>query len=433
MYTNVEVSTVAQSRMSRHQRIVVALCVMLAVTDGLDAQLLAYAAPHIAKEIGFSPASLGVVFSASLVGMALGSVALGMLPDRIGRMRVLVGGTTLFSLATLALPWVATDIPSLIVIRFLAGLGLGGVTPVLIAIIAENTPRRIRSLAVMVAVGSLSLGAFASGLVSSWLIPLQGWRSVFVFGGTVPLAIGISLYAALRSSSRARTAILAVTSGQSTSSAGVKDLFREGRLFSTLTLWLVFFADLLVLFALLNWLPSLFVRLGMSTTTATLGGAVFSLGGFVGGVLMGVLLSKTGRAYTVVSAGFVAGVVGIAVVVAGSENLAVLFVGIALASGGVVGGLTGISALAVLLYPDQVRAAGLGWSYGVGRVGSIIGPVLSGVLVGVGFGVVSIIGLAAVPAGVAAVGVAVLGLLHRRRGASVAVVPSMVAIDVARS
>jgi AAHS family 4-hydroxybenzoate transporter-like MFS transporter len=152
MYTNADVRDVAQARMSSHQRIVVALCVMLAVTDGLDAQLLAYAAPHIAKEIGFSPASLGVVFSASLVGMALGSVALGTLADRIGRTRVLVGGTMLFSLATLALPWVATDIPSFIVIRFLAGLGLGGVTPVLIAIIADNTPRRIRSLAVMVAV-----------------------------------------------------------------------------------------------------------------------------------------------------------------------------------------------------------------------------------------------------------------------------------------
>jgi hypothetical protein len=109
-------------------------------------------------------------------------------------------------------------------------------------------------------------------------------------------------------------------------------------------LWLVFFADLLVLFALLNWLPSLFVRLGMSTTTATLGGAVFSLGGFVGGVLMGVLLSRTGRAHAVVATGFVVGIAGIAVVVAGSENLAVLLVGIALAGGGVVGGLTGISA-----------------------------------------------------------------------------------------
>jgi AAHS family 4-hydroxybenzoate transporter-like MFS transporter len=415
--------------MTRRQRTVVTLCVVLAITDGLDAQLLAYAAPHIAKELGFGPTSFGVVFSASLVGMALGSITLGMLADRFGRSRVLISGTTLFSLATLALPWLATDIPSFIAMRFVAGLGLGGVTPVLIAIIAENTPRQVRSLAVMVAVGSLSLGAFASGLVSSWLIPVQGWRSTFVFGGTVPILIAAALFLALRG--------LARTAGAPASAAyaqgDVRTLFRDGRLLSTLTLWAVFFANLLVLFALLNWLPSLFVNLGLSTGVATTGGAVFSLGGFVGGLLMGLLLGRTGRAHAVVATGFGVGILGIAVVATGPSSLAVLLVGVALAGAGVVGGLTGISALAVLLYPDQVRAAGLGWAYGVGRVGSIIGPVVSGVMVGAGLGATSIIGLAAVPAAVAGAGVIALGTLHRRRRPHAVTLPGAVAAEPAPS
>jgi len=405
------------TRMSRTQRTVVALCVLLAITDGLDAQLLAYAAPHIAKELGFGPASFGVVFSASLVGMAIGSIAFGMLADRLGRSRVMIGATILFSLATLAIPWVATGIPSFIVTRFVAGLGLGGVTPVLIAIIAENTPRRVRSLAVMVAVGSLSLGAFVSGLVAAWMIPSQGWRSIFVFGGTVPLVIAVALYASLRALARTSIATARI-SAEDRRKGSVSALFRDGRSLSTTTLWLVFFADLLVLFALMNWLPSLFVSLGLSPTTATVGGAVFSLGGFAGGVVMGIALSRTGRAHGVVATGFAVGVLGVAIVTAGSEHLAVLMVGVAMAGAGVVGGLTGISALAVLLYPDQVRAAGLGWSYGVGRVGSIIGPVVSGILVGTGLGTTSIIGLAALPAGLAGAGVLALGALHRRRLAS---------------
>ena len=424
------VGDAAVQRMSSRQRVVVALCVLLAITDGLDAQLLAYAAPHIAKELAFGPAAFGVVFSASLVGMALGSIILGMLADRFGRRRVLVSGTTLFSVATLALPWLATDIPSFIALRFVAGVGLGGVTPVLIAIIAENTPRQVRSLAVMVAVGSLSLGAFASGLVSSWLIPAQGWRSTFVFGGTVPILIAVALYLALLGLSRAPGAS---PSASTHTSSDVRVLFRDDRLLSTLTLWVVFFADLLMLFALLNWLPSLFVNLGMSTSVATIGGAVFSLGGFVGGVLMGVVLGRTGSAHSVVAAGFLVGIIGIGIVATGPDSLATLMIGVALAGAGVVGGLTGISALAVSLYPDRVRAAGLGWSYGVGRVGSIVGPLVSGVMVGAGLGATSIIGLAAVPAAVAVVGVVALGSLDRRRRPPAVSLPGAVATEPAPS
>ena len=413
--TSSQYSYVETSRMSRVQRTVVTLCVALAITDGLDAQLLAYAAPHIVKELGFGPASFGVVFSASLVGMALGSIVLGMLADRLGRRRVMIGAAVLFSFATLAIPWLANDIPSFIVARFVAGLGLGGVTPVLIAIIAENTPRRIRPLAVMVAVGSLSLGAFASGLVAAWLIPMHGWRSTFVFGGVVPLVIALALHRSLRALDSGLATTSRLAPEERVASGSVKPLFQDERSLSTVVLWLVFFADLLVLFALLNWLPTLFVSLGLPTTIATVGGAVFSLGGFAGGVVMGLVLSRSERAHTVVAIGFAVGLLGIVVVGSGPEQLTVLMLGVALAGAGVVGGLTGISALAVMLYPEEVRAAGLGWSYGVGRVGSIIGPVVSGVLVGAGLGATSIIGLAAVPAGMACAGVLALGGLHRRR------------------
>jgi AAHS family 4-hydroxybenzoate transporter-like MFS transporter len=406
------------STMTGSQRLSVILCILLAITDGLDAQLLAYAAPHVVKEFGFGPASFGVVFSASLVGMAIGSVAFGMLADRLGRSRMMLGATVLFALATLAIPWVATDIPSFLMTRFLAGLGLGGVTPVVIALIAQNTPPRIRSLAVMVAVGSLSLGAFVSGIVASWLIPAHGWRSTFYVGGTVPLVIAFLLYFALRALGPvvARPDEAPVL-GDGVRPGSVRGLFQGGRALSTLTLWAVFFANLLVLFAMLNWLPTLFLSLGLSPRAATLAGAVFSLGGFTGGVVMGILLGRTERRHLVVVTGFGVGIVGIFGVVVAPGELPILLVAVALAGAGVVGGLTGVSALAVLLYPEHVRAAGVGWAYGVGRIGSIVGPILSGALVAGGLGATSIIGLAAVPAALAAGGVVALGAIDGQRRA----------------
>lgn len=401
------------SRMTFHQRRVVVLCILLAITDGLDAQVLAYAAPHVVREYGFGASAFGVVFSASLVGMAIGSVVLGMAADRLGRNRVVLAATALFAAATLALPLVATDVEGFLATRFVAGLGLGGVTPVVISIIASNTSARARALAVMVAVGSLSLGAFVSGIVSAWMIPQWGWRSMFYFGGSLPLVIAALLFVSLRALTREQGESAA--GGPRASVGGpVGELFRAGRAGATVTLWVVFFADLLVLFALLNWLPTLFLELGLSSRGATLGGAVFSLGGFAGGVLMGLLLGRTSRAHAVVSAGFGVGAIGILAVAFGPGSPAAMMIGVALAGGGVVGGLTGISALAVRLYPDRFRAAGVGWSYGVGRIGSIVGPVINGVLVAGGLGASSILGLAVVPALIACVGVVVLGLLEWR-------------------
>lgn len=396
-------------RMSRAQIVAVGICLLIAVLDGLDAQLIAYAAPSIVKEFGFGPASFGIVFSSSLLGMALGSVAFGMLADRIGRKPVMVTATLVFAFATLLIPAYADTIGSFMVIRFVAGVGLGGVTPSLIAMIAENTPLRARSMAVTVSVGCLSLGAFLGGIVARWMIPTHGWRSIFVVGGVVPLVLAVVMLAGLR-----RLESRSPKDEGGAGSASPAELFRAARGSSTLVLWVVFFANLLVMYALLNWLPTLFVKAGHSAATATIGGSLFALGGFAGGVAIGLLMDRIGRPHAILVVAYLLGLVGIAVV-AMADQTALLMVGIVLAGVGVVGGQTGISALAVDLYPSHVRGAGVGWAYAIGRVGSIVGPTLSGFLVASGLEVNAIIGTAAIPAAVAGGGVVVLASLGVRR------------------
>ncbi|QWF20482.1 aromatic acid/H+ symport family MFS transporter [Nocardioides sp. LMS-CY] len=397
-------------RMSGAQITAVSICLLIAILDGLDAQLIAYAAPSIVKEFGFGPASFGVVFSSSLLGMAIGSVIFGMLADYVGRKRIMIIATLIFAVTTLLIPVYADSIASFVAIRFVAGIGLGGVTPSLIAMIAENTPSRVRSMSVTIAVGCLSLGAFVGGLIARWLIPAEGWRSVFVLGGAIPLVLAVVMIVGLRRLDE-RASLEEPEPEQSSSPV---ELFRSGRAASTIVIWIVFFANLLLMYALLNWLPTLFVKAGYSSATATIGGSLFALGGFAGGVVIGVIMDRIARTHAILVAGYSIGLVGIAMV-ALADSTGVLMTGIVLAGIGVIGGQTGISALAVALYPANIRGAGVGWAYAVGRVGSIAGPTISGFLVASGLQPNAIIGAGAIPAVVAGAGVATLAALAVRR------------------
>src|SRR6201747_2997018 len=163
-------------------------CAAVLFLDGFDTQAIGYVAPALAKEWGLSKAALGPVFSAGLFGLMIGALVFGPLADRVGRKKIIVFSTLAFGIGTLATVVIA-DVNTLLAIRFLTGLGLGGAMPNAIAMTSEFSPHRRRATMVMVMFCGFSIGAALGGLLAAALIPQFGWRSVFVVGGIAPLLL----------------------------------------------------------------------------------------------------------------------------------------------------------------------------------------------------------------------------------------------------
>jgi MFS transporter, AAHS family, 4-hydroxybenzoate transporter len=411
------------------------LCLALAALDGIDINTMSYSAPYVAQEFKFAPQTLGVVLSAALIGMVIGSILFGALSDRIGRRKVVFASVAVFAAATILVPFVATNAATFIILRFVAGLGLGGLTPVLLALLAEYMPRRLRAISITATVAALSFGGLITGLLATFLIPSGGWRLIFLIGGILPIALAIVVYFALPESIRFLAArgddsavaqiLRRIDVGSSfpklssTSAASEQNttleatsvrFFSKGSRGRTVVLWVIFFCNLLVVYTLLNWLPILFGVLGLPKVQASLSASSFALGGVIGGIVVGLILNRVRKIHLTVIVCYLVAVAGLLGVVLANGSFQALLVFALVAGAGVIGGQTGTSVLAAAMYDTRSRGQGVGWAFGVGRVGSIVGPVLSGVLIGAGLGATGLISLATVPTLVAAVGVGFLGL-----------------------
>lgn len=376
-------------------------CAAVLFLDGFDTQAIGYVAPALAKEWGLSKAALGPVFSAGLFGLMIGALIFGPLADRIGRKRIIIFSTLAFGIGTFATAFIA-DVNALLAIRFLTGLGLGGAMPNAIAMTSEFSPHRRRATMVMVMFCGFSIGAALGGLLAAALIPHFGWRSVFAVGGVAPLLLAPILalrlpesvrFLALTGQAPARVAELL---GRINPKAGftpatqfvvhepqlagmpVLHLFREGRTLPTLLLWVVFFMSLLDLYFLSNWLPTVLNDLGASVSSAALIGSMLQVGGVVGTFALGSIIDRFSfRALALVYfvAVFAVGAIGQL-----GHSVALVTAAIFAAGFCIVGGQIAANALAAGFYPTSVRATGVGWALGIGRVGSIIGPLVGGAL-----------------------------------------------------
>jgi MFS transporter, AAHS family, 4-hydroxybenzoate transporter len=413
------------------------LCTLCLVIDGFDAQAISYVAPAIISEWHVSRASLGPVFSAGFFGLLIGALSLSVLADRIGRRPVLIGTTLFFALAMLATPF-AKSIPTLVALRFLTGVGLGCIMPSAMALIGEfSTPGRRVKRMMFISCG-FTLGAACGGFVSAMLIPTYGWRSVFWFGGIVPLALALAMFVFLPESlqflvikgqrDRVRRWLLKFdpamdvpeqaefvvreTSGRG---APVAELFRDGRTVVTLLLWTISFLNLLVMAFLSNWLPTLMRDLGYAVGIAVIIGTLMQAGGVVGTLTLSWLIERFGFVRVLFFALLGAAVSAVAIGIA-QHTLPWLFLAVFGAGFCVVGGQPAINALAGHYYPTALRSTGIGWSLGVGRLGAMTGPLVGGQLIALNWSSASLFNVAALPVVCSALLVLVLAAATRELG-----------------
>jgi AAHS family 4-hydroxybenzoate transporter-like MFS transporter len=376
-------------------------CAAVLFLDGFDTTAIGYVAPALAKEWNLARGALGPVFSAGLFGLMVGALLLGPLADRIGRKRIILLSTLAFGVGTLITAFV-NDMNTLFAIRLLTGLGLGGAMPNTVALTSEFSPHRRRATMVMVMFVGFSIGAALGGLLAAALIPQFGWRSVFVVGGAAPLLLAPILalrlpesvrFLALAGHAHQRVAqLLTLVDPKAVFAQGtrfvvnepalagfpVRHLFQGGRTVATLLLWVVFFMSLLDIYFLSNWLPTVLNDLGASIAEAAAIGSMLQVGGVVGTFALGSIIDRFSfRALALVYfiAVFAVGAIGQL-----GHSAVLVTIAIFVAGFCIVGGQIAANALAAGFYPTSVRATGVGWALGIGRIGSIVGPLVGGVL-----------------------------------------------------
>ena len=378
-------ATTSKSKMA------VVICFLVTLVDGYDTLMLAFVAPLISKHFSMPPGSFGKLFSAGYAGAAIGALCVGAAADRWGRKKMMMVSLLIAGGFTLLCAW--ADSPTeLMVLRFLAGIGLGGAIPCAAALTGEHAAAERRTQTVARMFLGFPIGAIAGGALTAAVMPLVGWRGVFIGGGAVALLM------VLVSAAIAPAPPEAQATGAHGNRTALSQLFAEGRARGASLICLAAFLMLMVTYFLVSWVPTVLTLNGVDTQRAALAGVMVNVGAVVGALAMSFLIlgrNPFPRVAMCMGAGaLLIPVFGFSV----GGSLLVSFILVFCVGLLLIGGQQNFPALCVHFFPPAIRATGVGTAMACGRVGSIVGPIIGGLLVGARLPWTELFLIAAVPA-----------------------------------
>lgn len=372
-------------------RLAIVICFLVTLVDGYDTLMLAFLAPLISKQFSMPPGSFGKIFSAGYAGAAIGALCVGAAADRWGRKKMMVASLLIAGAFTLICAWAGSP-GELMLWRFLAGIGLGGAIPCAAALTGEHAAAQRRTQTVARMFLGFPIGAVAGGALTAAVMPLVGWRGVFIGGGAV--AVLMVFVAASIAPAPPESQAAQAHGGRKALSL----LFAEGRALGACLICFAAFLMLMVTYFLVSWVPTVLTLNGVDAPRAALAGVTVNIGAVAGALVMSYLI--LGRnPFPRVAACMAAGALLIPVFgfsVGGDLVLSftlVFCVGLLL-----IGGQQNFPALCVHFFPSSIRATGVGTALACGRIGSIVGPVIGGMLVGAHMPWPELFVIAAVPA-----------------------------------
>ena len=401
---------IAESKMTSFQVIAVAITIGLNALDGFDVLAISFASPGIATEWGIDRAALGIVLSMELIGMAVGSILLGGVADRIGRRPTILACLTVMATGMLMTTTVSS-IEALSLWRVATGLGIGGMLAAINAAAAEHANARSRNLCVALMAIGYPLGAVIGGSVAAVLLKTQDWRAVFIFGGLVTLAFiplvwwrlpGTVAFVVRKRPEGALDKVNRILArmGHPTASAipdedlkeqgfSVRDILRPGLVGTTFIVTTAYFLHITTFYYIIKWIPKIVVDMGFEAASAA-GVLVWAnVGGASGGAMLGLLGRFLPIKWLTIGT-LLCSTVMVSVFGMGQSDLAQLALVAAAAGFFTNAGVVGLYAIFAQAFPTHVRATGTGFAIGVGRGGAALAPIIAGILFSAGYGLQSV-------------------------------------------
>ena len=407
MSRSVSLSEVFDNRsFTPYQVWVCSLCFLLVFLDGFDLTVIGVALPKIAEHLNSKPAALGLALSAGQLGPMLGAITLGMFADRWGRKLTLILSAVIFGVFTFMTAYITT-VEQLALYRFLAGIGLGGAIPNALAFGTEYAPSKMRATLATTMFAGMPVGSAGAGISASYLLPHFGWQSVFYVGGIAPIVIALAVFFCLpeslsflvrRGRETDRLQVRGIVAKIAPSLVGdervkfhstetklpgvpVKHLFTGGRGVNTILLWVLFLFSFYLLWILLSWAPTMLKKSGATVQQYSIAFACLSIGSALATITIGRLMDRFNKMnvlktvfviafFSLIAFGWFS--TGTFLVVAAFSIITGLFVN---------GGNSGLMGLAAVQYPSDIRATGVGWAYGVGKIGSLFAPAIGGLMI----------------------------------------------------